>query len=105
MGGGYKPLNEIERLQSGFFINSDHAAIGLMLFPELENIYSKEVVNRRPKKMQDVDMLKNNLSSKLVKIPKFNEIAPVLFGCILLRAEKDWESRLMIHNLQAAGFM
>lgn len=105
VGGGYKPLNEIERLQSGFFINSDHETIGLMLFPELDNIYSKEVVNRRPKKMQDVDMLKNNLSSKLVKIPNFNQIAPVLFGCILLRAEKYWESRLMIHNLQAAGLM
>jgi hypothetical protein len=105
VGGGYKPLNEIERLQSGFFINSDHAAIGLMLFPELENIYSKEVANRRPKKSEDIHQLQQNLCNKLDKIPQFEEIAPVLYGCILLRASKYWESRLMIHNLQAAGLM
>jgi FYVE zinc finger len=105
VGGGYKPMNEIERLQSGFFINTDHAAIGLMLFPELENIYSKEVANRRPKKSEDIHQLQQNLCNKLDKIPQFEEIAPVLYGCILLRASKYWEGMVMIHNLQAAGFM
>ena len=96
VGGGYKPLNEIERLQSGFFINKDHAEIGLMLFPELENIYSKEVVNQRPKKTQDIVQLQQNLCNKLDKIPRFEEIAPVLYGCILLRALTYWHRRVSL---------
>ena len=104
-GGSYKPMNEIVSLQSGFFINKDHEAIGRKLFPVLENIYSKEVTNRRPKKREDIDKLKNNLSTKLMELPTFNDEAPVLFGCILLRAEKYWEGLLVIKNLHAAGFM
>jgi len=75
-----------------FFINSDHAAIGLFFFPELDNIYKIFVYNKRPKKIGDISTFDSALKKELRKIDDFEKVAPVLYGCILLRAKQYWLS-------------
>jgi len=104
-GGKYKPITEVKRLQCGFFINSHHQKFVYDSWPILEPIWSVMVINKRPKKNEEIHQLQERLCKRLEIIPQFEQVAPGLFGCILERATKYWESRLMIHNLQAAGLM
>jgi hypothetical protein len=104
-GGEYKPITEVKRLQCGFFINIHHQKHVYDRWPILEPIWSVMVINKRPKKNEEIHQLQEKLCKRLEIIPQFEQVAPGLFGCILERATKYWESRLMIHNLKAAGLM
>ena len=104
-GGKYKPITEVKRLQCGFFINIHHQKHVYDRWPILEPIWSVMVISKKPKKNEEIHQLQERLCKRLEIIPQFEQVAPGLFGCILERATKYWESRLVIHNLEAAGLM
>lgn len=104
-GGKYKPITEVKRLQCGFFINIHHQMYVYDRWPILEPIWSVMVINKKPKKNEEIHQLQERLCKRLEIIPQFEQVAPGLFGCILERATKYWEGMVLIHNLKAAGLM